>query len=110
MTSRGAKPVPPVESTTSATSSSHRRARHGGDLVVLVGQDTAPDDVVTRRGRKRGQHLARTILARPVVHAVGHREHGKPHGRTQWPDLPPSFSSSATDSICPVASMPFVMS
>ena len=82
----------------------------GGDLVALVGQDAAPDDLVAGGQRALGEHLARAILARAVMHAVGDREHGDPHGRTQWPDLPPSFSSSTTDSICPVASMPFVMS
>ena len=82
----------------------------GGDLVALVGQHAAPGDLVARGQRALLEHLARAILARAVVHAVGDREHGDPHGRTQWPDLPPSFSSSTTDSICPAASMPFVMS
>ena len=110
VTSRGAKPVPPVESTTSADVLVAQPREARGDLVALVGQHTAPHDLVTRAAASAGQHLARTVLARPVVHAVGDREHGDPHGRTQWPDLPPSFSSSATDSICPLASMPFVMS
>ena len=85
-----------------------REAR--GDLVALVGQHAPPHDLVPAGDGALGQHRARAVLARAVVHAVGDREHGDPHGRTQWPDLPPSFSSSTIDSTCPPASMPFVMS
>ncbi len=81
-----------------------------GDLVALVGQHAAPHDLVAGGSGALREHLARAILARTVVHAVGDREHGDPHGRTQCPDLPPSFSSSTTDSMRPVASIPFVMS
>ena len=110
VTSRGANPVPPVESDDvgHVLVAQAREAR--GDLLALVGQDAAPGDLVARGREPLREHGARAILARTVVHAVGDREHGDPHGRTQWPDLPPSFSSSTTDSICPVASIPFVMS
>ena len=102
VTSRGAKPVPPVVNTSNA--SLGQLLDRAGDRLRVVGHDAA-DDVEPVLAQQPLERVAARVLALTRVHAVGHREHRGPHASGSF-----VFSTSRTSSISMSLSTAFAMS
>ena len=101
MTSRGATPVPPVVSTSAASSASCGDRRR--DLGGLVGHDSALD-LVAVGGEQLLEHVAALVLARARDDTVRNRQNGRLHASTLV------FSTSVTSAMTISLSIAFAMS
>ena len=110
VTSRGAKPVPPVVSTRSAAAEQPAQRlldRVGSSGTVRRAARSNPAAAQPLR-----EEIAAQVLAGAGSDAVGDRQDGGPHAasRRQSPLFPPDFSTSRMCSIEEFGSSPFVMS
>ena len=100
VTSRGAKPVPPVVSTSDAASASPReppRSRPSSGT-------TRPHHLEPSSRRSSSSDVAARVLAHTGVHAVGHGQHRRSHAGSFV------FSTRRTSSIAIALSTAFAMS
>ena len=93
--------MPPVVNTTELPGG--KIDDRGRDLVALVRDDPALDGE-TLRSEELGKRVAALVLARPVVHAVGDRQHSRVHTASFV------FSTSVMSEITMVLSIAFTMS